>query len=353
MRTGWARVSAVFALVVVALVLAACGGGSDAGETQEKATSAQTSSVEGLHKDGVLTVGLRTSTSEPLVRRGTSSVDGLYVDVAGALADELGVSVRFVEARGVTAALEENCDIVMDVSTSEADKVQVVGDVTESAIGLFSLGGDQEEASDEQAAASEKKGQEESAESNDAFVAKVSATDLAGVSIAVQEGSASQRALELSAIGAQEVACDTLDDAFAQLRDGEVAYVACGVSSGAYLGSRYEGVEFVGCLTEPEVMGIAFAKGKGEPQDTLINAFKGIDGDGVLAEVRRRWLGDFPHLTSDSLIVGLPTLTEESEDEEDPWADFNYNDYDSENLGSATMDGSSAGANAATVSNEE
>jgi len=364
MRTVWARMIAIAASIVVALALVACGGGNNATDDQDTTKAASSASVEGLHTDGVLTVGLRSTTGEPLVRRGTSSVDGLYVDVAGAMADQMGVSVRFVEARSVTSALEENCDIVMDVSSSDSDDVQVIGDVTESSIALFRIA-DQTSSAEEEAEAeeSDKDESDDKSKSKDKDTSKtkktpsgdatITAADLEGTRIALQESSASQRALQLSGVGAEEVAYDTLDEAFAALRDGDVDYVVCSASSGAYLGQRYDNVEFVGCLTQPESMGIAVAKGKGEPQDTLAAAFKSIDGDGVLSEVRRRWLGDFPHLTSKSVITGLPTLEEGEEEEEDPWADFNYSDYDSENLGSATMDGSSAGANAATVSNEE
>ena len=370
MRTVWARIIAIAASIVVALALVACGGGNNATDDQDTTKAASSASIEGLHTDGVLTVGLRSTTGEPLVRRGTSSVDGLYVDVAGAMADQMGVSVRFVEARSVTSALEENCDIVMDVSSSDSDDVQVIGDVTESSIALFRIA-DQTGSAEEDADAEESDEDESTDKSKDKSKskskskdkdtskeapsgdAKITAAELEGARVALQESSASQRALQLSGVGAEEVAYDTLDEAFAALRDGDVDYVVCGASSGAYLGQRYDNVEFVGCLTEPESMGIAVAKGKGEPQDTLAAAFKSIDGDGVLSEVRRRWLGDFPHLTSKSVITGLPTLEEGEEEEEDPWADFNYSDYDSENLGSATMDGSSAGANAATVSNEE
>lgn len=351
MRKVWAHLASCVGVALVLAMLVGCGGNVDSTDASVELGASQASAVEGLHTDGVLTVGLRTTTGEPLVRRGTSSVDGLYVDVAGAMADQLGLSVRFVEARSVKSALQDECDIVMDVSADESEDVQVVGDITESAIALFSKANgptDEDDSGEADAKA------EPEVEADVSAKATVTAQDLAGMRVAIQESSASQRALQLSGVGADEVACDSLDDAFLALRNGEVDYVACGVASGAYLQRRYEGVEFAGCLTEPVAMGIALAKGAGKPQDTLIAAFKGIDDDGVLQEVRRRWLGDFPRLTSDSQIDGLLALEQDPEDEEeDPWAGFDYGDYDSENLGSSTMDGSSAGANAATISKEE
>jgi L-cystine transport system substrate-binding protein len=104
-----ARRLAVAGTMTTLLVgLAACGGGSDSpgGSSEEPATGASLSSIQ---EEGVLTVGTE-GTYRPFTfhEGGTGDLTGYDVEVTEAVAEELGVEVRFEETQwdAIFAGLE-------------------------------------------------------------------------------------------------------------------------------------------------------------------------------------------------------------------------------------------------------
>lgn len=269
--------------------------------------------VEGLHTDGVLTVGLRNSSMVPLVMELQSGdVLGLEVEIACAMADELGLPVTFTRVVDARDALENTCDIVMDVS-SASDGYEVFGDMAESAVALFHKGPQAVDTVDQ----------------------------IKGKAIALQDGSSSQVLLRTMDLQVTEVPCETLDQAFKQLEQGSVDYVLCNVTSGAYLTKRFGDISLAGTLNDPVSTGIAVADDKDSIRSAMEAAFDTLKEKGILDETRRRWLGDLPHLSDDTKVADLPTYSTEGES-----IDFLYQ---AESVGSGAMDGSRAGANAGTV----
>ena len=86
-----------------------------------------------LKQAGTLTVGIPTDQTAPLamtVSDGAQS--GIDIDVAHALADELGLSsVTFVAVDDAESALAETCDVVMGVELDEAEKDEALSGMAE------------------------------------------------------------------------------------------------------------------------------------------------------------------------------------------------------------------------------
>lgn len=307
------RVALLSLLVVVAMVLVACGGStekSDPAPTKSKAASQVV--IEGLKHEGALTVGLRSSAPVPLVIESDGSSSGLDVDLASSLASEMGLSVRFVFADDTVKALENDCDIVMGAQKDD-DSYDFVGHYADIATAFFHAG----------------------------ETGVVSADDLSDEKIAVEEGSTAQRSLRITSLSVSEVPCSTLSAAFKTLEDGQADFVLCSATAGAYLTTRHANAAFAGTLSEPSAVGIAVGKDMDSIKSNVSKAFNRITENGILTEVRRAWLGDMPVLSSDSKIADIP-LKETSGDSLEALSAQD----ESRGVG---RDGSTAGGNAVTL----
>ena len=164
-----------------------------------------------LVEQGTLTVGLLPSNSAPLnATKQDGSRAGIDVEVAYAMADHVGLPVKFVTVSSAATSLGVDCDVVMGVPTSDAasstDAV-VLGDYAESAIGVFGRG---------------KQGE-------------FSASDLAGKTVGVQPGSVSERALSDANTGCVEQSFTNINEAMSALGSGSIDAVVCDAYAGCYL----------------------------------------------------------------------------------------------------------------------
>ena len=231
-----------------------------------------------IHEDGVLTVGIRSDTSIPPMVISTSGVlSGIDIDVASAIADQMGLSVRFVQVAGVDDALDSGCDIVMGVETGESSRATVVGTYVETATALYAAGGP----------------------------AAVTTADLAGATVGVQDGSVSQRILSTSNAGLAEVAFENLNDAFDALQAGSVSFVLCDAYPGAYLASVYGGISFVGTLDVCSPIGIAVAADNATLQASVQSAYDSLNAGGVVGLIRSKWVGGLAPITPDNQVEGI------------------------------------------------
>ena len=280
----------------------------------EQVAAARTpATIEGLATEGTLTVGIRNSSVPPLVMEKGAALEGLEIELACALADELGTSVAFRRVVDPKDGLDAGCDVVMDASI-ESSAYDVVGNDAASGAALFRRGGE--------------------------GVATVD--EIRGKTIALQDGSASQFLLRTCDLGTTEQPCDTLDQAFGKLEAGAVDYVLCHPMSGAYAAQRYGDIHFAGMLNAPSPTGIAVASGNGEVSTAVRDAYDRLQASGVLGETHRRWLGDLPTLNEDARIKDVP-MHETSSDAPEL-------SFVAESVGDGSLDGSTAGANAAVIS---
>ena len=287
------------------------------------------SSLDGsaLVQPGYLTVGVKTITSSaPMCVEGDAgSLYGIDVDLAAALASELGLKVRYVSVVD-ESTLGVDCDIVMNCQSDDPNTVAIAGTYVESATSFFYRG------------------------ENTVVVT----TDLGGKSVGVQAGSLSETVLNRTGLKMSQQPFANLNEAFDALDHGEVDFVLCEAYPGAYLASLHQGIGFAGALEVPETSGVAVQASNTVLMDALTQAFATISGNGVLDMVRARWVGAMPVLTTDSQIQNVPAAAGKSKTEpkaED--TDGESTEEGSEEEGDTdgegeTEDGSDAGSNAIT-----
>ena len=231
-----------------------------------------------IHEDGVLVVGIRSHESiPPMVIASGNALSGIDIDVASAIADQMGLSVRFVEVTDIDEALASSCDIVMGVETGESSRATVVGTYVETATALYGPTGS----------------------------AGVTAADLAGATVGVQDGSVSQRLLSTSNASMTEIPFANLNDAFDALKAGSVNYVLCDAYPGAYLASVYGGIEFVGTLDVCSPIGIAVAADNTTLQTSVQSAYDSLNSGGVVGLIRSKWVGGLSAITPDNQVEGI------------------------------------------------
>lgn len=282
--------------------------------SQAAATSPQLS-TPAIITQGTLTVGLDTTSSAPMcVTSQDGSIQGYDVDMACAIADELGLKVEFVSVTNASQALGQTCDVVMGASASSTGGVTVAGSYAEDAVGFFHKGSEQ-------------------------VVAK---EDLVGKTIGVQDGSTSQQLLKRSDLEARQESFQNLNDAFDALEQGIVDYVMCDAFSGAYLQAGYTDIAFCGSIDVPAAVGVGVSATNTELQDAVKAAVDKVTSDGVSQIVRSKWLGGLGQLSDASQIAGIEISAGTVEGASSDTTEV-------EGAASGVQDGSTAGANAADI----
>ena len=267
---------------------------------------------------GVLTVGLDTSDA-PLAMQQDDTVSGYLADVARALAHRLGLKVAFVDAASASAA-GDTCDVYLVVTKDDApNAVTLAGTVLEEAPALF--GNTTRDAS------------------------APTAGDLAGATVAVQAASASQDTLSACGIEAQQKTYSNINACFEALVAGEVDYVACDTTAGAYLSRQCDGVGFVGSIDAASAYDVAVRSGASDLSSAIADAVNALTSDGVLDAVHQAWFGSLPSVLADTLIQGVATTAdrEAAAAQEQAQADEQASDDNNQDSSNpATQDNSSA-----------
>lgn len=234
-----------------------------------------------LVEPGVLTVGLLSTNSAPLlVTRSDGSSAGVDVEFAYALADHMGLSVKFVTVASATSTLGTDVDVVVGASSADAasaTNATVLGDFAETAIGVFGRGA----------------------------AGSGTAADLSGKTVGVQPGSVSQRTLSAANLGCTEQSFASINEAMEALGSGSVDYVVCDAYSGSYLASDYEGVALLGTIDAPVAVGVSVSSDKPTLVSSLQTAVEAVQGNGQLDVIKSRWCNGVGTLTSASMLQGL------------------------------------------------
>lgn len=318
MKHGTRLWAALLALACAALPLAGCDTVSQTlrlntpsySEAVAEKTSSLVPRVSSTIEPGVLTVGIDVSTaSAPLLIAGeTNAVYGMDVDVASALADELGLEVKFVATDAVGNGLGTTCDIVMGASEGDVRDSVVVGSYAQSATAFFHHG--------------------------DTGIARVE--DLSSKRVGVQAGSVSETELQKTGLVMDIYSYENLNDAFEGLLAGEVDYVLCDAYRGAYIAAGMGDIAFVGTLDEALAVGVAIPTANTELAAATETALSTIGDNGVMGLIRQRWVGSMATITTDDQVQNIPEAA--------------ANSAEDEQSDSGEADGGpDAGANAATV----
>jgi polar amino acid transport system substrate-binding protein len=234
---------------------------------------------DSLVMPGYLTVGVDVVTSAaPHCAVGTDGyLYGIDVDVAALAASKLGLRVRYVPATDADG-LGTTYDVLMGKAQKEVKRAEVVGSYVESASALFHRG----------------------------EPVVLTATELGGKTIAVQEGSVSEELLDNTSLKISKQTFASLEEAFDSLDAGNVDLVLCEAYPGAYLANLRSGIAFAGAFESPQTAGIAVARSATELASAVQTVLDEAAAEGTLELIRMHWVGTMPTLSSDSVVADIP-----------------------------------------------
>lgn len=262
------------AVVVVALaaasVLFAFSGCSSSQESYTPPESTPLVSKPTISQDGTLRVGVNAEDGNaPLAgTTGKQKTVGIDVDVASALADELGLKVEIVNigSNASSSLASGDVDVVMGVSKSDGSATYWTSDAyLPTSTALFSLSS---------TAAS--------APANDASTT---------IAVQVQTNSAWAVANEYDA--ATVTNTESLKAAFDALQSGQVKYVAADAVSGTYLCNN-SGISAkpVALLQSASGYAVGVLDGNTKLKQVVSTAISNINSNGMGAIIQKKWLGD-------------------------------------------------------------
>ena len=264
------RVTAVLlvtALVAGAVALSGCrnGIGGQAAQTPTVAPPV-------IGKTGVLSVAVDMS-YPPFAAKTGEDRSGWDVDVAAAIADRLGLKLLLVDAKPEAAAkllIARKVDLVMgDLSIGRALDLDVAfaGSYTSDAPAVFASKG-----------------------------TTVSADVLGGKRIAVQKGSEAYWLLS-DTYGEQALMLfPTLREAMSAVTGGQADVVGGDALVGAYMLRYFPKLALVGQLAKASPVGVGVSKDAPKLEDAVRRALDEMSSEGILATLRRKWVGDLPQL---------------------------------------------------------
>ena len=241
-----------------------------------------------IREAGVLTIGINTNlTSAPFVLStlGGDAVKGYGIELGEALADELGLDVRFVNVSDIDSACANTVDIVLGVSKDDVKKCSIVGQTNEAAPSFFYRG-------DERV---------------------LDKKELSGKSCGLVAGKSSEATLSRTDLKMNQKSYSNLNEAFDALDAGEVEYVLCDAYAGAFLANQYKDIHFAGSLIAPVNRGIAVLSSNKGLITEIGRALETLKSNGVDTILRTRWLGKFAGLSAETQIGGIK-ITEKKDD---------------------------------------
>lgn len=312
------RISLLAVSLVAALCLAVPLVGCSS-TTYEPQLKEQTVSDSALNTAGTLRVGVNASNAPYSVEQ-SGSIVGIDVDIAAALADEMGLKLELVDVgTGVdTAFSQENVDIVMGVS--EANSAYWMSDpYMTSGIALFSL---------TQGA--------QAPTSAGSFKIAAQSSSMSAIEVESHYGS-----------GCLENAADP-QSAFDSLNTGAVDYVAADSTIGEYV-VHVSGIEAypIALLQDPSSYSIAVNTTNTALQTSVQEALLTLANGGVIDVIQSKWLGDQVDLSTLSVIAASANTEKSDGRDEDSSDDANSDSSDTEN-GSESSAGSSSGSSNAS-----
>ncbi|OUP09502.1 transporter substrate-binding domain-containing protein [Collinsella sp. An2] len=264
---------------------------------------------------GTLTVALDTSDAPQAMSSADGELVGYAVDVARALSQKLGVDVQLVSASSPDKPITSGeADIYLGAAEDDAGSgVTVTGTYLESATAVFGT----RPAS-----------------------GALTADDLAAATVGVQSGSATEEVVYNVVPTSQVRTYANINECFDALAAGEVDYVACDATAGAYLARAQRDVSFCGALSNADAYGIAFSSRATELADDVMSAFSQLESDGTLDAIRCAWYGDLPSNLEDQLIDGVDPAA--AEDHGLTFDDDATDDEDGADTDTGTAAGTSA-----------
>lgn len=261
----------IAAIVTVALAVSTVAALTGC-QTETEVQSNLTPQLQGgtTITDGTLTVGVNASNSPYAGVNSNNETVGFDVDVAAAIADELGMKLQIVDvnSNGRSALSNGQVDVAMGVTKSgNADTVTYTPAYINDGASLFCL------------------------EANRPV--SVSDIDTTNSKILVQGETTAAYTVQ-AALGAEAVqATSTMQEAFDALESGEQKYLVADAVIGSYFARNYSDVVRVDFLSADSVtpMYAITLTANSEVSATVSNALNTITQNGVLRVIEAKWLG--------------------------------------------------------------
>lgn len=275
--------AAAAALACMGLMLCGCSGSNNYQPPLKEASVAPPV----IGEEGTLRVGVNTE-NPPLAGMGSGKIIGIDVDIAAALADELGlkVSIMDVGSDAASAIAEGKVDVVMGIDAANAESdYWVSSSYLPTGIALFAL-------------------------SPDAGVP----TPDSGATFAAQVSSKSAWAVSNEFGQDALTSTNSLSDAFAALQAGTVQYVAADAIIGLYA-AHGQGldVSVVAMLMKPSGYCMAVSVENADLQQVAGDALANLVNNGTIDVIERKWLG--ASVALDGLqVIGDGSAVEGSDD---------------------------------------
>ena len=249
------------ALACMTLMLAGCNGSNDY-RPQLKEAAVQTPVIG---EEGTLRVGVNTE-NPPLAGMGNGKIIGIDVDIAAALADELGLKLSIVETGSDPAAALANneADVILGIDNASAEgDFWMSPSYLPTGIALFALSPD--------AGVPQPGG-------DATFAAQVSSKSAWAVTNEFGEGALTST--------------DSLSEAFQALKAGTVQYVAADAIIGLYA-AHGQGldVSVVAMLMKPSGYCMATSAENVDLQQAAGDVLTNLVSNGTIDVIERKWLG--------------------------------------------------------------
>jgi polar amino acid transport system substrate-binding protein len=271
----------LLALALVATVVALAGCGSSTPSTPSTPAATPAADLK-LVAPGVLTVGSDTA-FPPFESMNGSVAEGFDVDLANALAKEMGLTVNFTSQTFDTLIPQLKAggtfDVIMSGMTITADREK---EITFSTPYI-----------DSNQSIAVVKGKFPKLDGNDAAAINTAFT---GKVIGVQSGTTGEAWAKENIKGAKQITpfSDTLA-AFSALNAGKVDAVVNDLPVSAYLvKSSYTGDELIAEIPTGEQYGIGISQSNTALKDAIDKAFEAIKTSGEYKTIYMKWFGVEP-----------------------------------------------------------
>ncbi len=278
--------AAIAAIAAVAMALALTGCQQEEYKPQLGSPQLQPPVIG---EDGTLRVGVNTSKS-PLAGMGNDKIIGIDVDIAAAIADELGLKVSIVDVGNSpdTALADKTVDIVMGIDSSDAaNGIWLSPEYLPTGVALFALAG------------------------SNAGVPKADSDPKVAAQVSSKSAWAVTNAFGDDALSS----ANDLSSAIEELRSGKVDYLASDAVIGMYAANRTGAdVEVVALIDSASGYCVAVAETATDLQTAVKNALQTLISNGTVGVIEQKWLGTQLDLESAPLAEAKKTPSDNAEE---------------------------------------
>ena len=232
-----------------------------------------------IAQEGVLRVGVNANNA-PLAGQPSSStkIVGIDVDMAAALADQLGLKLEVVDVStdAAGALTSGKVDVVMGVNKSDSPSFWTSDTYLPTAVALFAQS------------------------SNSTVPANAESTK-----IAAQVSSNSAWAVTNEFDNSTITTTEDLKSAFSALESGKVQYVAADAVVGSYVSNNAGmDVHMVALMQQASGYCVGVLDGNTQLKQAVSNALSAMNSNGVSSIIQKKWLGTTMDLSGIKLTAG-------------------------------------------------